>query len=61
MKNNLKLKNNKKMKTQITKTLMAIALLAAGFVANANENERNQIDNCQTKSSCTTNAKHSRN
>lgn len=28
------------MKTQITKTLMAIALLAAGFVANANENER---------------------
>ncbi len=28
------------MKTQITKTLLAIALLAAGFVANANENER---------------------
>jgi len=28
------------MKTQITKTLMAIALLAAGFVANANEKER---------------------
>lgn len=28
------------MKTQIKKTMMAIALLAAGFVATANENER---------------------
>ena len=40
MKNNYQLKNNKKMKTQITKTFMAIALLAAGFVANATEKNR---------------------
>lgn len=32
--------NNKKMKTQITKSLMVIALLASSLLTSANENER---------------------